>query len=117
MIAVLGRYCKGWKGGLALVAAMALSACDPSAISGSTGPSINTSQPVPVALLVPAGSGKASDDALAQSLENTARLAAADIQGATIDITVYPTAGSAEGAAAAATQAVNDGAKIILGPL
>ncbi|AZV79537.1 penicillin-binding protein activator [Parasedimentitalea marina] len=97
------------------VSSIALSACDP--ISTGGGPSINTSKPVPVALLVPRGSGQSGDEVLAQSLENAARMAIADLQGIQIDLKVYNTAGNAQTAAAAATQAVNDGALIILGPL
>ncbi|UOA25719.1 penicillin-binding protein activator [Pseudosulfitobacter sp. DSM 107133] len=99
--------------------ALALAACDTGVTGGvgSGGPSINTSKPVPVALLVPRGSGSASDDLLATSLENAARLAMRDLSGVTIDLRVYATAGNAATAANVATQAVNDGAKIIIGPL
>lgn len=98
---------------------MALAACDPGAltIGGGGGPSIDTSKPVPVALLVPYGSEQAGDVALAQSLENAARLAMADLKGVTIDLKVYPTAGRPDQASAAASRAVNEGAKIILGPV
>lgn len=101
------------------VAALALAACDPSGFGtvGSTGPSINTSEPVPVALLVPRGSGQSSDELLAQNLENAARLAMRDLRGVEIDLRVYATAGNAQTAASQAALAVDDGAKIILGPL
>ncbi|WP_147107094.1 penicillin-binding protein activator [Tateyamaria sp. syn59] len=102
------------------VAALALAACDPAAIGGITagsGPRIDTSQPVPVALLVPRGSGQGSDELLATNLENAARLAMRDLAGVEIDLRVYGTAGNAQTAAAQATQAVNDGAQIIVGPL
>ncbi|WP_166416998.1 penicillin-binding protein activator [Cochlodiniinecator piscidefendens] len=91
-------------------------ACQPVTTS-QNGPSINTDRPVPVALLVPAGSGNAGYTSLAQSLENAARLAISDLDGAQIDLRVYSTAGNADQAAAVAMQAVNDGAKIILGPV
>ena len=55
------------------VSSIALTACDP--ISTGGGPTINTSKPVQVALLVPRGSGQPGDEVLAQSLENAARLA------------------------------------------
>ena len=97
------------------VAALALVACEP--IPNSGGPLINTSKPVPVALLVPSGSGNSSDDLLATNLENAARLAMRDLNGVTIDLRVYSTAGNAQTAATQATKAVNDGAQIILGPL
>jgi ABC-type branched-subunit amino acid transport system substrate-binding protein len=54
---------------------------------------------------------------LAQSLENAARLAMADLQGVQIDLRVYGTAGNPEQARTAGLQAVSDGAKIILGPV
>jgi len=99
-------------------AAFALAACDPAALGGlSGGPGIDTSKPVPVALLVPRGSGQASDDLLAQNLENAARLAISGLNGVQIDLRVYGTAGNAQTAASQAASAVNDGAKIILGPL
>ena len=101
--------------GAAVVAALALAACEPGPIGG--GPTVNTSGPVTVALLVPKSSSTQGDGVLSASLENAARLAIADLQGAQIDLRVYDTAGSATTAAAMAQQAANDGAKIILGPL
>ncbi|TMV10175.1 penicillin-binding protein activator [Ruegeria sediminis] len=100
----------------ALATAAFLSACEPGAVN-TGGPSINTSAPVPVALLVPRGSAQSGDAVLAQSLENSARLAIADLQNVQIDLRVYDTAGDANTAAAVAQQAVADGAKIILGPV
>jgi len=97
-------------------AALALAACEPVALGGG-GPAINTNRPVPVALLVPRGSGSANDDRLAQNLENAARLAMRDLNGAEIDLRVYSTAGNAQTAANQATAAIRDGARIIIGPL
>jgi hypothetical protein len=70
-----------------------------------------------VALLVPSGSGNAQDAFLAQNLENAARLAISDLNGVSINLRVYSTAGNPQQAANAAVTAVNEGAKIILGPL
>ncbi|MCV2448199.1 penicillin-binding protein activator [Paracoccus sp. DMF] len=102
----------------AVLAAMTLAACEPVGTGASgpqTGQAIDPSQPVPVALLVPGGN--ADLDWLARSLTNSARMAAADARGATIDLRVY-NAGSEPGSAvASANQAVSEGAKIILGPL
>ncbi|MFA3917113.1 penicillin-binding protein activator [Ruegeria hyattellae] len=103
------------KTALALTAAGFLAACDLPATSG--GPSINTSKPVPVALLVPRGSGRSGDASMAQSLENAARLAMGDLQNVQIDLRVYDTAGSSATASAVAQQAVDEGAKIIIGPV
>ncbi len=100
---------------IALTTAVILAACETTGVGG--GPSINTSEPVPVALLVPRGSGQSGDAALAQSLENAARLAMSDLPNVTIDLRVYDTAGNAGTASGVAQQAVADGAKIIIGPV
>lgn len=106
---------------LALLPAFALilAACEPIALGGlasSGGPTIDTNAPVPVALLIPSG-GSSSDALLARNLENAARLAIAGLDGVKIDLRVYSTAGTAGNASAAATRAVAEGAKIILGPV
>lgn len=101
------------------LAVFALAACEPIALgggSGNGGPAIDTSKPVPVALLVPR-SGGSSDAVVSAALENAARLAIADLNGAKIDLRVYDTAGNEGTTAAVTQQAVSDGAKIILGPL
>ena len=117
MFAVLSAARKSIKKLALALSFTALAACDPGALQVGGGPTINTSKPVPVALLVPYESQQGGDVALAQSLENAARLAMADLQGVTIDLRVYATGGQAERASAAASQAVQDGAKIILGPV
>ena len=119
MFAVLTSIRKRARRGMLFgIAAVALAACEPVALGGvSGGPTINTSAPVPVALLVPSGSGQGGDALLAKSLENAARLAISDLEGVEIDLRVYSTAGKASQAASQAVQAVNDGAKIILGPV
>jgi len=71
---------------------------------------------VAVALLVPSGSGSGTDELFGQNLENAARLAMADLSGVTVDLRVYKTGGSPAQARAMALQAVDEGAKIILGP-
>ncbi len=100
-----------------LFACLWLAACDTLPAVRSSGPRVDATQPVAVALLVPGGSGQAADEFLASALENAARLAIADLQGAQIDLRVYRTAGQPGRAAALATQAVDEGAKIILGPV
>ncbi len=99
---------------LAMIVAM-LGGCELDIAGG--GPVVNTRAPVPVALLVPFGSDESNNDILATSLQNAAQLAVSDLGEVRIDLRVYPTAGSAEQAAQAATKAANDGAKIILGPV
>lgn len=107
---------------IAGLSALALVACQPVAGDGtardpSTGPMIDPAQPVPVALLVPAGSGSADLDWLARSMVNAAKMAAADAQGARIDLRVYNTGTDSASAAARAAEAANAGAKILVGPL
>jgi len=94
---------------------LALSACNVETTRLSSGPSIKIGEPVPVALLVPKSNPKTSE--LAQSLENAAKLAVGDLKNVKIDLRVYDTAGSAVVAAQAAQTAVNEGAKIVIGPL
>ena len=96
-----------------------LAACDPAVLGGVSnlgGPKIDPSAAVPVALLIPRG-GSASDDLLAQNLENAARMAMRDLDGVKIDLRVYGTGGSSVNAARAASLAVSEGAKIIIGPV
>ena len=86
----------------------------------SVGQSFGTG-PVRVALLLPL-SGDASLTAVAQSMQNGAQLAMEFI-GATASMTdnitlvIKDTGPSAQGAAAAASQAIGEGASLILGPL
>lgn len=123
MFAVMTSARKALRPIAALATAFLLAACDPTMLTnlggtGSTsdGPTIDTSKPVQVALLIPktdnAGAGP-----IAVALENAARMAIADLDGVQIDLRVYDTGGVPASAAAQAQQAVNDGAKIILGPL
>lgn len=98
-----------------LFSVVLLAACDMQMV-GNTGPQVDTSRAVPVALLVPRSSADGGA-ILSQSLENAARLAMADLNGAQIDLRVYDSGGQASTASAAAAQAVNDGARIILGPV
>ncbi|MDE2789800.1 MAG: penicillin-binding protein activator [Paracoccaceae bacterium] len=73
---------------------------------------------VTVALLVPAESGDARQDALADSLVRSAQLAVGDLgPDARIDLQVYATAADPETAVAAVRAAAEDEADIILGPL
>ncbi len=101
---------------VALLSILWLAACQ-TVTTGGGGPRINPDDAVPVALLVPRGGGNPGDDVLAQSLENAARLAIADLDGVAIDLRVYATGGNAAQAQQSAKQAVSDGAKIILGPV
>lgn len=117
MIAVFARARKVLVPVVAGIAAFALAACEPISIGGPVGPTGGGSGAVKVALLVPGGSGQASDALLAKSLENAARLAIADLGGVAVDLQVYNTAGNPQTAAAIARTAVNNGAQVILGPV
>jgi ABC-type branched-subunit amino acid transport system substrate-binding protein len=113
--AAQGLVARRWV--LGLGAAALVSACVPAGGPSTGGPAVDPGAPVPVALLVPGGSGQASDELLARSLENAARLAISDLSGVRIDLRVYNTAGSPQQAAAQATRAADEGALIILGPV
>ena len=103
-----------------ILTAGTLAACQvaaPGVSTGAGGDGVRGSGPTKVALLVPYGSSRATDAGLAQSLENAARLAAADLGAQTVELAVYPTQGTPAGAQGAATQAIAAGAQVILGPL
>ncbi|MCU0815984.1 MAG: penicillin-binding protein activator [Cypionkella sp.] len=116
MLSLLHRLGKSARAMAAVTAALALAACQPTS-GPAVGPAIDTNAPVPVALLVPAGSGQASDELLARSLQNAARLAISDLGNVRIDLRVYSTAAQPGQAQAMATRAIDEGAKIILGPV
>jgi ABC-type branched-subunit amino acid transport system substrate-binding protein len=101
--------------------ALALAACQVAPtrpqVAGPPGPDVDLSQPVRVALLVPTGGGDPGGEEIGRSLVNAARLAQADAEGVSLDLNVYETGGTASGAAAATRRAVEDGARIVLGPV
>ncbi|AHM02851.1 ABC-type branched-chain amino acid transport system, periplasmic component [Roseibacterium elongatum DSM 19469] len=101
-----------------LVATALLAACQVGnvGLGGASGPRVS-GQSVQVAMLLPLSSSQGGDAIVARGLENAARMAAAEMSGMTIEISVYDTAGQAATAAGVARQAVSDGADIILGPL
>jgi len=98
------------------VALLGLAACQGVSIPGS-GPALDASSPVPVALLVPHGAADPNEQKLARDLENAARMAASDLSGVRVDLRVYGTAGNAVKAREAALKAAGEGARIIIGPL
>ncbi|WP_019954594.1 penicillin-binding protein activator [Yoonia vestfoldensis] len=118
MFAPFRQACKPVARLFALLSLAWLAACDTTLQDGANvGPTVDPSQPVQVALLVPGGSGEGSDTFLAQNLENAARLAIADLNGPQIALRVYNTGSDPTQAASVARMAVEDGAQIILGPL
>ena len=104
----LGRKVLTWMTALAVLAA-----CEPT--TSTIGPLINPKEEVPVALLVPKTAPNGA--ILAQSLENSALMAVQDLGSIEVSLRVYDTFGTPEGAAVAARLAIQDGAKIILGPV
>ncbi|WP_424942204.1 penicillin-binding protein activator [Aliiroseovarius crassostreae] len=116
MFAVFQRARKSAGAAISIASLVFLTACNVQPTGGG-GQKINPSKPVPVALLVPGGSGSATDSLLATSLENAARLAMSELSGVKIDLRVYNTAGDPSRSAQVAVQAVQDGAKILLGPV
>lgn len=110
---------KALRGLAVLASAAALAACSYSAPTrvSDDGIAVDPNKPVTVALLVPTGSGDPGKEMIGRSLINAAQLAQTGLQNATIDLKVYPTSGTTDGGAAAANQAVAEGAKIIVGPL
>jgi len=115
MTAMLNRATAGPRLVVAMLVAAFLAAC--AGPIGTGGPQVNTRDAVPVALLVPYGAEDSRTTALARSLENAARMAVDDLDGAEIDLRVYDTGGAPQIAADAARRAVDEGAKVILGPL
>lgn len=110
LVVAKGASLMRWVLGAGAVAVMA--ACTPVAMNtGAGGGSVK------VALLVPTGSGQASDEVLGKSLEAAARLAINDLSNTSVQLTVYPTGGQPAQAAAMAKKAVADGAQVILGPV
>lgn len=114
MISVLRLFRNPWSiVGLVGITAI-LAGCQ---MSGPSGGARLSGQSVQVAMLLPMTSLQGGDAVIARSLENAARLAAADLDGMAIEITVYDTQGDAARAANAAREAVAAGADVIVGPL
>ena len=92
-----------------------ISACAPDTSTIGTAPRLAPQEPIPIALLVPTSSQNAAE--IAGSLEQAARMAVSDLEPVKIDLRVYDTAGRSDIAAQQAQTAVDQGAKIIIGPL
>jgi len=117
MLSVL-RHCRKALKNLALVPLVAASVgCGPMPV-GNSGPAFDPTKPVPVALLLPTGSGNAGDAVLATALKQAADMAVADVAGSVkIDLRVYDSGADPATASQVASRAVDDGALIILGPV
>lgn len=81
----------------------------PGAVTGATGG-------VKVGVILPLSAGGNAGIA-GQSMRNAAEMALAEFSGANIQLVVKDDGGTAPGAQQAATQAIDEGAEIILGPL
>lgn len=112
---------RGLTGGLLLGAVVALSACAPQASVPAFVPAPQAGMPAPVepprakvALLLPLTGQNAS---LGQSLLNAAQLALFEQGGPGFEFLPRDTGSTPSGAAAAARDAVNEGARVLVGPL
>ena len=117
MLSFLNRACKPLAHLGRVLGLMTLAACTTVSFGGGGGPAIDPNAPVPVALLVPGAGGLPGDDQLSRELQNAARLAIADLGNVRIDLRVYQTSSDPAQAQAMAIRAVDEGAKIILGPV
>ncbi|WP_413870698.1 penicillin-binding protein activator [Albidovulum sp.] len=115
MFAVLSTRRKALARVALVAAALALAACEP--MPSGRAPAIDAGAPVPVALILPGGTGNSTDEMLARNLKQAADLAIADLQGVKIDLRVYNAGSDAATSAAMARKAVDEGAKVILGPV
>ena len=108
----------GFGRALALAGALVLAACvDGPPVDNSPPVTISPVEGAKVALLLPYGTDDNNTTELADSLEKGARLALSSMGSSPIDLRVYPTAGTPEGAVEAAAHAIDNGASIILGPV
>lgn len=102
-------------------AATLLAACATQPIATGAAPddgiAVDVNGPVKVALIAPIGSADPALQRIAADLVNAGQLAAADVTAAQIELAVYDDQGTFAGGQAAASQAVAEGAKIIVGPL
>jgi ABC-type branched-subunit amino acid transport system substrate-binding protein len=110
----LGQLVQFRRMALLAIPGLILAACVPA--GPSAGPTTTRGETVQVALLVPGGSGQATDVAIAKQMESAARLAMADLSGVSIDLRVYQTDGTDSTAQSVANRAMDEGAKVILGP-
>jgi len=117
---------------LATGLALALGSCGPTTGPGSTTATVpsasqinpvlpagrvDPNRPVLVALLAPLTAADAGAANAGNALANAARMAMVDLADPTMELRIYDTAGTPQGARAMALKAVGEGAALILGPL
>ena len=88
MLSILNSRRKALKTTAVALAAFWLASCEPVAM-GSKGPTIDPGAPVPVALLLPSGSGNTGDETLARNLKQAADMAIADLGGSVTDTGLF----------------------------
>ncbi len=107
---------------------LALASCGPATRSGQTPTAAQTTpalpagridpnQPVLVALLTPLTAADEGAANAGKALANAARMALVDLADPTMELRVYDTAGTPQGARSMARKAIDEGAALILGPL
>ncbi|MGP9822273.1 penicillin-binding protein activator [Salinarimonas sp. NSM] len=120
-----GGFGRSARGVLAGLATLALAACTTPFAGGDSPFAAAPSAPagerigegsVPVAMLLPL-TGQGQGSAAAEDMRNAARLALSEFNNPDIQLTVYDTAGTPEGARAAAQAALAQGAELMIGPL
>jgi ABC-type branched-subunit amino acid transport system substrate-binding protein len=124
------RACAPWWRAAALALAALLAGCGgASNMFGSGSPGLDAPAAAPagvtssvgtggvkVALVLPLSAGGNAGIA-GQSMRNAAEMALAEFSGANVDLLVKDDGGSAPGAQRATTQAIDEGAEIVIGPL
>ena len=113
--AALVAGCSVSGGGLGSTAALPPKGAGEAAKGGGLAPG-EAIEPVKAALLLPLG-GSIQLSLVAKGLQQAAELALFELNMSALQLAVRDDKGTPDGAAAAATQAIADGAEIILGPL
>jgi ABC-type branched-subunit amino acid transport system substrate-binding protein len=125
------RACTSWWRAAALALAALLAGCGGGAsnLFGSGSPAVDAPAAAPASVTAPLGTGgvkvalvlplSAGGNAgiAGQSMRNAAEMALAEFSGANIQLVTKDDGGSAPGAQQATTQAIDEGAEIIIGPL
>ena len=98
-----------------IILTIVISSCAPQQRETYTGLNIDVKKPVQVALLLP--KSHPNTQQISESLENATLMAVGEMKQVQIHLRVYDTAGDPKLSAIQARKAVDEGAKIILGPL
>src|SRR5580692_4699447 len=115
LLTTAGTLLAGCSGNSSLLNSFTSPAAPPQSAQAPPGATIGTGE-VKVGLILPLSAGGNAGIA-GQSMRNAAEMAIAEFNGANIQLVIKDDAGTAPGAQQATTQAVDEGAEIILGPL